>query len=222
MDILKSKLVIISTVLSVLIVLSAYFGTHWAYRDIPGNNADLDVFTAGAPITADKGASDNMDDISSAKVIEEPISAPDNYDSVPTIGDETLSASQASMDHNSFLTEDLLDETASPVIDVPAHYFNPPPPPSGGINSIFAGATEDNIAERATSYIRRYYPLVGTNPALVSHNEKAKAEYARQKAALNKEMFDAVRESFSSTPPEMLETLSSDLLDELRKERLIE
>lgn len=215
MDILTSRPVIISVVLAVLIVCGACFGGQWVYRDIPDNIEQLNESTAHVPIGVYQDESNNTDDISSEETDDGSISPVDNHDWETIDGDTTT----ISQDVNLLPINDVSDEKDLSVVNVPDHYFNPPSPPSDGIDSVFVGATEGNITERMTSYISTYYPLVNVDPELVNYNERAKAEHARQNKALDKEMFDMVHKAFSSTPIELLETLPQDLLDNLREER---
>ena len=102
-------------------------------------------------------------------------------------------------------------------------FFAPPVPPEGGINTLIEGAAQTNIKEALTAYIRTYYPLVTLDTESINLlNPQGKAEYERQKAALDKELFDLLRGSISPTPGEVPSTFPQELIDTLRTEGLIE
>ena len=102
-------------------------------------------------------------------------------------------------------------------------FFAPPVPPEGGINTLIEGAAQTNIKEALTAYIRTYYPLVTLDTESINLlNPQGKAEYERQKAALDKELFDLLRGSISPTPGEVPSTFPQELIDTLRTDGFIE
>lgn len=102
-------------------------------------------------------------------------------------------------------------------------FFAPPVPPEGGINALIEGAAQTNIKEALTAYIRIYYPLVTLDTESINLlNPQGKAEYERQKAALDKELFDLLRGSISPTPGEVPSTFPQELIDTLRTDGFIE
>ena len=73
--------------------------------------------------------------------------------------------------------------------DIPESYFQPPPPPAGGIDSVLEGVTEESIGSaRILEYMLKYYPL-----ALLEDDsqldDQQRAEYKRQNDALDKDLF---------------------------------
>ena len=130
---------------------------------------------------------------------------------------------EASLEESDVSEEVVRADDASATVDIPEAHLNPPTPPLGGIDSILEGATDDNLEERFTAYVFEYYPLVALEDDVVSQlDERARVEYKRRNAALDREMFDSIRSSLSATQPNLLALFPQDLLDTLRKEGLIE
>ena len=86
--------------------------------------------------------------------------------------------------------------------------------------AVLEDATDENLPERMEAYILKYYPLVTVNPDTL--DDRARIEQNRQNEALNKEMHEAFSESFASLSPSMRSAIPDDLLNELRKEGLID
>ena len=102
-------------------------------------------------------------------------------------------------------------------------FFAPPAPPEGGLNALIEGTPQSNMKEALVGYIRTYYPLVTLDAESIELlNVQGKAEYARQKAALDKELSDSVRGSIFPTPGDIPNTLPQELIDTLRAEDPIE
>ncbi|MYE89058.1 hypothetical protein F4X33_08705 [Candidatus Poribacteria bacterium] len=75
--------------------------------------------------------------------------------------------------------------------DIPESYFQPPPPPAGGIESVLEGVTEESIGSaRILEYMLKYYPLALLEDDVVSQlDDQQRAEYKRQNDALDKDLF---------------------------------
>ena len=121
----------------------------------------------------------------------------------------------------------LSDEEWTVVADAGVPYVRPPDPPPRGpislLDSLTEDATEETFKATMMGYIKTYYPLVDMNPAVINQSdERVKAEYERQNAALDREMFEMVRDTFGSISPEYLDMLPLEWLDILREEGLIE
>lgn len=113
------------------------------------------------------------------------------------------------------------DRAAAPDAVVP--FFAPPAPPEGGINALIEDTPQSNMKEALVGYIRTYYPLMTLDAESIKLlNVQGKAEYARQKAALDKELSDSIRGSIFPTPGDIPNTLPQELIDTLRTEDLIE
>ena len=75
--------------------------------------------------------------------------------------------------------------------DIPESYFQPPPPPAGGIESMLEGVTEEPIGyARILEYMLKYYPLAALEEDVVNQlDDQKRAEYKRQNDALDKDLF---------------------------------
>ena len=117
--------------------------------------------------------------------------------------------------------EPLKEPTAA--TDAAMPFFAPPAPPEGGINALIENTPAPNVKEALAGYIRTYYPLVILDAESIGLlNPQGKAEYERQKAALDKELFDSVRDLISPTPGDIPQGYPQDLIEMLREEDLIE
>ena len=102
--------------------------------------------------------------------------------------------------------------------DIPESYFQPPPPPAGGIESVLEGVTEEPIGyARILEYMLKYYPLVELEDDVVSQlDDQQRVEYKRQNDALEKELFGSEYtlikrvESLLRVPIAMLDMLSKE------------
>ena len=93
------------------------------------------------------------------------------------------------------------DSAAAPDASMP--FFAPPAPPEGGINTVIEGGAQTDVKEALAGYIRTYYPLVTLDAESISLlNPQGRAEYERQKAALDKELLDSLRDVIAPTPGE--------------------
>ena len=102
-------------------------------------------------------------------------------------------------------------------------FFAPPVPPEGGINALIEGGAQTDVKEALAAYIRTYYPLVTLDAESISLlDSHGKAEYERQKAALDKELLGSLRDMIVPTPGEVSSDLSQELIDLLRSEDPIE
>ena len=107
------------------------------------------------------------------------------------------------------------DSDAAPDASMP--FFAPPVPPEGGINALIAGGAQTNVKEALAGYIRTYYPLAVLDAESINLlDPQGKAEYDRQKAALDKEILDSIRDTIVPTPGEVSSELSQELIDTLK------
>ncbi len=107
------------------------------------------------------------------------------------------------------------DSDAAPDASMP--FFAPPVPPEGGINALIAGGAQTNVKEALAGYIRTYYPLAVLDAESINLlDPQGKAEYDRQKAALDKEILDSLRDIIAPTPGEVSSELSQELIDTLK------
>ena len=107
------------------------------------------------------------------------------------------------------------DSAAAPDASMP--FFAPPAPPEGGINALIEGGTQTDVKEALAGYIRTYYPLVTLDAESISLlDPQGKAEYERQKAALDKEILDSLRDTIVPTPGQVSGDLSQELIDTLK------
>ena len=102
-------------------------------------------------------------------------------------------------------------------------FFAPPAPPDGGINALVETTSPPKIKEALSDYIRTYYPLLALDAASIDQlNEQGKTEYARQKAAFDKELSDVLGGSIYPTSGEIPNTFPEDLIETLREADPIE
>lgn len=102
-------------------------------------------------------------------------------------------------------------------------FFAPPDAPPGGISALIESATQANVKGALQAYIRTYYPLVVLDAKSINLlNRQGRAEYERQKAALDKELFDSIRGSISPTPGDIQQGYPRELIDMLRQDGFIE
>ena len=74
-----------------------------------------------------------------------------------------------------------------------------------------------NVKEALAGYIRTYYPLAVLDAESINLlDPQGKAEYDRQKAALDKEILDSLRDIIAPTPGEVSSELSQELIDTLK------
>ena len=107
------------------------------------------------------------------------------------------------------------DSDAAPDASMP--FFAPPVPPEGGINALIAGGAQTDVKEALAGYIRTYYPLAVLDAESINLlDPQGKAEYDRQKAALDKEILDSLRDTIVPTPGEVSSELSQELIDTLK------
>jgi hypothetical protein len=107
------------------------------------------------------------------------------------------------------------DSDAAPDASMP--FFAPPAPPEGGINALIEGGAQTDVKAALAAYIRTYYPLVTLDAESINLlDPQGKAEYDRQKAALDKEILDSIRDTIVPTPGEVSSELSQELIDTLK------
>ena len=107
------------------------------------------------------------------------------------------------------------DRAAAPDAIMP--FFAPPAPPEGGINALIEGGAQTDVKAALAAYIRTYYPLVTLDAESINLlDPQGKAEYERQKAALDKELLDSIRDTIAPTPGEVSSDLSQELIDTLK------
>ena len=107
------------------------------------------------------------------------------------------------------------DSDAAPDASMP--FFAPPVPPEGGINALIAGGAQTDVKAALAGYIRTYYPLAVLDAESINLlDPQGKAEYDRQKAALDKEILDSIRDTIVPTPGEVSSELSQELIDTLK------
>lgn len=97
-------------------------------------------------------------------------------------------------------------------------FFAPPVPPEGGINALIASTPQSDMKQALAGYIRTYYPLVTLDAASIKQlNPQGKAEYDRQKAALDQELLDSISGSIAPTPGGIDSGYPQELMEMLRR-----
>ena len=117
-----------------------------------------------------------------------------------------------------------VDNRSAPRKDSPAEpaaesmpFFAPPAPPEGGINALIESTPQPNMKQALSAYIRTYYPLIMLDAESVKLlDAQGKAEYTRQKAALDKELVDSLRDSMVPTPGGIDSGYPKELIDTFR------